>query len=285
MVRNILDVLRHPPGLGLDAGLRYHLSTYGIWGFALLTSPSLRAVAEVVERYLSLSYAFVRFQPRLRADGVQIVLDDSGIEPDVRQFLLERDFAAWANAMREMQAGALILRDVSFRFARPAYAARFTELCGLEPRFGAAENRVTLDPSLMDQPLPQADPVMARMCLEQCRHLLGRRQSRGGYAGRVRDRLFQSAGGMPGLEAVAEELHLSARSLRRHLETEGTTFRALCDEVLETLAEELLTTASMKIDEVAARLGYAESASFIHAFKRWKGVSPNAFREQHRSRT
>jgi AraC-like DNA-binding protein len=31
------------------------------------------------------------------------------------------------------------------------------------------------------------------------------------------------------------------------------------------------------IEDVAARLGYAEASSFIHAFKRWKGVTPAAF--------
>lgn len=282
LVRNLLAQLGHLPGLGLDAGLRYHLSTYGIWGFALLTSPTLRAVTEVVERYLPLSYAFVQFRFELGADESRIVLDDGALDADVRQFLLERDFAAWANAMREILPGGLSLRAVRFRFARPDYASRLAELCGLDPVFGASENVVLLDPALFDQPLPQGDPVMARMCLEQCRHLLGRRQARAGWAGRVRDRLFHSAGGLPGLDAVAEDLHLSSRSLRRHLEAEGSSFRALCDEVLETLAEELLTTANMKLEEVASRLGYAEPASFIHAFKRWKGVSPNAFREQHR---
>ena len=283
LVRNILADLGDPAGLGLDAGARYHLSTYGIWGFALLTSPTLGAVAEVVERYLALSYAFVRFHFRQQQDALYVVLDDQAIPEDVRQFFLERDFAAWANAMREIHPGGIVPRGVSFRFERPVHAARFAPLCGVEPRFGAAENAVCLDPDVLQLPLPQGNPVMARLCLEQCRHLLGRRQSRGGFAGRVRDRLFQMAGGMPGLDAVAGELHLSPRSLRRHLEAEGTSYRALCDEVLETLAEELLTTANMKLEEVATRLGYAEPASFIHAFKRWKGVSPNAFREQQRA--
>lgn len=282
LVRNILADLDYPAGLGLDAGERYHLSTYGIWGFALLTSPTLRAVAEVVERYLALSYAFVRFYFRQEADALYIVLDDSAIPQDVRPFFLERDFAAWANALREMHSGALALRGMSLRCERPAYADRFAALCGVEPQFGAPENAARLDPTAFDQPLPQGNPMMARLCLDQCRHLLDRRQSRDGYAGRVRERLFQMAGSLPGLDAVADALHLSSRSLRRHLEAEGTSYRALCDEVLETLAEELLTTANMKLEEVAQRLGYAEPASFIHAFKRWKGVSPNTFREQHR---
>ena len=38
----------------------------------------------------------------------------------------------------------------------------------------------------------------------------------------------------------------------------------------------------MTVDEVAERLGYAETSSFAHAFKRWKGISPGAYRRHPR---
>jgi AraC-like DNA-binding protein len=33
------------------------------------------------------------------------------------------------------------------------------------------------------------------------------------------------------------------------------------------------------VDEVARQLGYAEAASFIHAFRRWTGQTPAAWRK------
>lgn len=283
LIRNMLAALGHPPGLGLDAGLRYHLSTYGIWGFALLASPTLRAVLDTVDRFLDLSYAFVRFRTTISREVVRTVLDDSGVPEDMRQFFVEREFAAWSNATQELRPGGVPVLKVRFRFARPPYAARFRQLCGIEPEFGAADNAIWLDPAMLDLPLPQGNPDLARMCLQQCRQLLDKRKLRTGVAGQVRDQLFHMAGTMPTLETVAGKLNMSPRSLRRHLEAEHTSFRTLAEEVLEALAEELLTVAHMKLEEVAMRLGYAEPASFIHAFKRWKGVSPSAFREQHKA--
>lgn len=282
LARNLLRGLGPQPGLGLEAGLRYHLATYGIWGFALLSCKNFRAVAEVVERYLDLSYAFIRFRTRIEPGLLQILLDDSALPEDLRPFFLERDFAAWSNAMRELQPQGLPVLAVELRLPRPTDIARYVALCGVEPRFDAECNRIHLDPALLDAPLPQGNALIAQLCLEQCRQLLEKRKRRGGIAGRVRERLFQLAGQMPSLDSIAAELQLAPRSLRRHLEQEGTSFRALADEVLETLAEELLIVANMKLEEVAQRLGYAEPASFIHAFKRWKGVSPNAYREQQR---
>lgn len=280
VVRNIVRHIGHLPGVGLDAGLRYHLSAYGIWGFALLTSPSYRSAAEIAVRYLDLSYAFVHFRVEPRGRDLALVLDDSAIPADVRQFLLERDFAAWANAVHEISSGALPVAAAQFRFGRPPYANRFAELCGIEPRFGATQNEILHRAADLDAPLPQADSTMARLCYEQCRQLLDARQIRSGIAGRVRERLLESTSEMPDIKSVAASLNVAPRSLRRHLENEGTSFRELLDEVRETLAEEMLRTGRIKLSEIALRLGYAEPASFTHAFKRWKGVSPAQYRQQ-----
>jgi AraC-like DNA-binding protein len=80
------------------------------------------------------------------------------------------------------------------------------------------------------------------------------------------------------MQTVAQELHVDPRTLRRHLETEGTSFRGLVTEVRVTLALELLSNTGLTVDEVATRLGYSETASFSHAFKRWRGVPPSQCR-------
>ena len=53
-------------------------------------------------------------------------------------------------------------------------------------------------------------------------------------------------------------------------------------EVREALAEELLATG-MAVEQVAHRLGYAETASFTHAFTRWKRTSPRSWARERRA--
>ena len=52
------------------------------------------------------------------------------------------------------------------------------------------------------------------------------------------------------------------------------------EEIREGVAIELLETAGLSVESVAERLGYAETASFIHAFTRWTGMSPGKFRRR-----
>ncbi len=279
LVTNVVKHLAHIPDLGLEAGLRYHLSAYGIWGFAMVSSPTLRSGCEVAVRYLDLSYAFVNFVLQdFDSAEPRVVLDDRAIPAELRQFLVERDFAALVNAVQEMMPSGVRLRSIQFRYPRPAHAFRYVELCGIEPRFDAPVNAVFIDPSILNTPLPQANQVMARLCEDQCRRLLAKRQVRTGLAGKVRDRLLHAPNQMLDIDTIAGELCMGSRSLRRKLEDEGTSFRLLVDEVRVALADELLLTTNMKLHEVAARLGYSEPASFTHAYKRWKGISPTEFR-------
>ena len=279
LLGNIVRALPHITDLGLDAGLRYHLSAYGIWGFAMVSSSTFRSGCDVAVRYIDLSYAFVNFiLEDMDIANPRISLDDKAIPAELQQFLVERDFAAFVNAVHEMLPSGVQLRGLQFRFPRPKHAARYIELCGLAPQFDAPTNTIFLDPKMLNAALPQANQVMSRLCEEQCSRLLAKRQVRTGLAGKVRDRLLHSPYQMLDNKTVANELCMSSRSLRRKLEQEGTSFRLLADEVRQAMADELLLTTQMKLEEVAARLGYAEPASFIHAYKRWKRLSPTEFR-------
>lgn len=279
LVGNLVKHLGHIPALGLSAGLRYPLSAYGIWGFALLTSPNFRAVADWVSRFMDLSYAFVQFRFTDSADGLWVTLHDEHLPPAVRRFLLERDLAACCNILRELRPGGIPIRALTLRGDAPDYADQWTRITGITPQFNAARNAARFDPADADAPLPQANPQLARMALLQCQQLLTQRRQRSGLAAEVRNRLLQTPAQIPGIDTIAADLHRSARTLRRHLQDEGTAFSTLVDEVRQTLAEELLSTANLKLEDVAQRLGYAEPASLIHAFKRWTGQTPDAWRK------
>ncbi|WP_309233850.1 AraC family transcriptional regulator [Conexibacter sp. W3-3-2] len=130
--------------------------------------------------------------------------------------------------------------------------------------------------AVLARPMPQADPSIRRAVEAECERLLEARQRRSGAAARVRARLLEQPDAMPSMADLASELHLDVRTLRRHLAADGTTFRALRQEVCTVLAVELLETVGLGVGEVAARLGYSDATAFTHAFTRWKGKPPSA---------
>jgi len=277
IIENLLEALDRPAGLGLEAGVRYHLTTYGIWGFALVSSPTMRSAISTGLRYLDLTFAFCRIRAETGDEAVRLVLDAPDVPVPARWFVLERDSAAIQTIQREILGAPLPVREIRFAFPAPASVERYVEVFGIEPVFDADETVALVDPILLDRPLPQADAHATALAQAQCEDLLTRRQARTGFAGRVRTLLLARPADAPDEAEVAAALHLSERTLRHHLAREHTSFRRLREEVRARLAEELLVTGGLSVAEVARRLGYAEVSSFSQAFRRWKGVSPRAY--------
>ncbi|WP_410574000.1 AraC family transcriptional regulator [Amycolatopsis sp. cmx-4-61] len=265
----------------LELGRRYRVTTFGIFGFACISSPTLRDAMLFALRYFDLSFAFCIPHVVLTADRLTLELDDSRVPADVARFLVLRDLAAIFAVMRDLLPG-IAPDELTFRHetATPEdYRAAF----GIRPRFGADACRATLDPALLSRPLPQANDQTVALCAAQCEALVTRRRQRSGISQQVRERLVRLGGVDAGMDEIARQLTLSTRTLRRRLTEAGTSYRALVDEVRQTLAEELLDTGVLSVEDVAYRLGYAEASSFIHAFKRWTGMTPAAFARRFRS--
>lgn len=221
VVRNLLAALPHIPALGLAAGQRYHLTTYGIWGFALISSSTLREAVDVALRHLDLTYAFCEITAEEVGDELVLRLDASAVPADVRLFAVERDAAALRVVGSELTGATVPLTRVTTAYAAPPWAAAYAPVFGVEPVFDTGHNVAVIDGALADLPLPQADELTAASALAACRDLLERRRSRTGLAGRVRDQLLRDPAEMPSVTEVAAALHLSERSLRRHLTGEG----------------------------------------------------------------
>lgn len=278
VLRNILRAIGPDIAFGLIAGLRYHVTTHGMWGFAVMSSDSLRSAIEIALRYFDLSYSFNRVRFELEANEARLFYDDTDNPDDLRATLVERDIAALVTIGRDIVGRIVPIRSLQLRAKRPRYADAFESLLGVTARFGAAVNCVSWDPSVLETPQPLGDKLGQRICEEQCRALIEHRAARAGIAGSVRARILDRRSEFPSMKTVAAELGMTTRTLRNQLGREATSYRELVEEIRQTLAEELLSTTAATVDEIAERLGYADASSFITAFKRWNGVSPRTYR-------
>lgn len=90
--------------------------------------------------------------------------------------------------------------------------------------------------------------------------------------------MSQLSGGEVGLGALARSMHMSERTLRRRLSERGTSYQTLLEELRSTQARTLVGHGTEPVDRIAQRLGFADTSSFFHAFKRWTGQTPAQFR-------
>lgn len=80
---------------------------------------------------------------------------------------------------------------------------------------------------------------------------------------------------------VAEEIGIHRRTLSRWLKSDGTNFKQVLKEARLAAARHLLAETSLSLTEVSSSLGFSEPAAFTHAFRRWTGTTPSAWRKKH----
>ncbi len=203
-----------------------------------------------------------------------LVLGDSTIAQRAKpgvvrgRILTEFPFASLALRTREATDGAFVLRAVRFAHAgeaTPAYAALF----GAPVTFGAGRDELEFDPAQLDLRLASADPITAAVLEAKVVQLTSAPLDP--FLARVRVAIATDFTG--GLAAIAKQLAISARTLRRHLEQHGHSLRELTDDVRRVRADELLA-AGTPIKEVAFALGFSEPSAFSRAYKRWTGAAP-----------
>ncbi len=80
------------------------------------------------------------------------------------------------------------------------------------------------------------------------------------------------------MEAIADKMNRSVRTLRRNLMAENTHFKSIKAQYLRDKAIHLITETTAPIENIASMLGYTEASAFSRVFKQWTGSSPRDYR-------
>ena len=276
IIDRALELLPNKSGYGIRAGQALRVTTFGIWGLAILASPNLRRAFETMNRFSELSYTLSTAHLEERSDKARIVVKMDRLPPTLHAFMFERYYVTTVTFFREM------LPDFDFNrftlllpFQDDRYESELSRITGRRVVSGQEDFALETDRSLLDAPLPKADPLTHAHFVGQCQALLRAYRELPDYAQSVRDFILQNDNYAPKLEEVAKSMGLSSRSLRRRLQDEETSFSEIVLGTRMALAKELLSTAKLPVQLVASQLAYSEPASFTRAFTQWWGVSPS----------
>jgi AraC-like DNA-binding protein len=279
-----LAEMPHDPMIGLRLGSFYGLAGYGPLVMLLMTCATAYEALQVGIRYQRLTYLYgtLRLEPGERVSA--LVLDPMSMSHYAFRVRVDGEVSGTFKMFRDMQATMglnLQPERLDMPYPRPAEAAAYEAYFGCPVRFGEREARFWIRNEHLQLKLPTADPnahaMYRTMCDEQLR---SQEASDATLADRVLTHLGLFSGHFPSAEDVAKSFGMSERSLRRQLSEDGRCFRDLLAEARYAKARHLLKSSSLPIEDVAAQIGYAESAAFIHAFRRWAGQTPREFRER-----
>jgi AraC-like DNA-binding protein len=181
-------------------------------------------------------------------------------------------FACWAIDSR------ISLFEVGFPFERPAHGDVYPLLFPGPVSFGAARAHFSFDAKYLSLPQRRDDAALRAMLQRALLVTVLQYRRDRLLVRRVRSLLAARPAEMHDADALAHHLHLSTRTLHRHLRDEGASLQGLKDEVRRERAIELLCRTPSPVKQVALAVGFADEKSFARAFKEWTGRSPRDYR-------
>lgn len=283
VVRNLL---RHYPhsDAGLKVGQRIHLSSFGMYGYAMLCADTFRHACDIALRYhlLGTPVMAVHFEDRGdKAVWLFTSLDQlplESLEPELQRFLLELQFLVHIVGTRDTMGAACVAARARMTLSEPAHAEALAQAFGCPIEFNQPVNELHYAASWLERKPTLANPIVAAQISMSLAEQLGEFQWQAGFSRRVYEELTRTPGHFPEMEEIAATLCMTSRHLRRKLQEEGSSYKGLLVNVRHALAKDYLTSSTLSSEDIAAALGFSDAASFRHAFKRWVGMSPSDFR-------
>ena len=253
--------------------------SYGMLARASLSAPTLGVALKRWCRHHGLLTDDVGLTLTVTASTASITLEEREPLPrEVRElsiaFLLRNvhGLACWYVDSR------IPLHAARFPFPAPPHADAYPHMFPAPLEFDAAQAEIRFDAQYLKLPLRRDEKALSQMLQRALSITVLQYRRDRLLAPQVRQALAAHPERAHSAEALAELLHVSARTLHRQLKEEGASLQQLKDEVRLERAKDLLYRTDKPVKQVAAAVGFRNEKSFGRAFRAWTGVAPAQFR-------
>ena len=267
------------PWLGLDLGGGTPVSAHGALGYAAVTSRDLREALESIARYGAIRNDAMAWACIDTPHGMTMQATERTDLGRVRGFVIDTVLGAVLRivetAVGQVPAG---LR-VDLPIPTPPWRDQYQRFGLAEVRFEQPAFAFHVDARDLSLPCIGADAKAHAGACRECEEAMAE-VAGASMAQRVAGLLASvQAGGYPRMADVAARCGISPRTLIRRLHDDGATYQALLDAARKQRALWLLRHTSEPVEEIAARLGYADTSNFSRTVRRWFGATPRELRD------
>lgn len=271
------------PHLGLDIADQMQAGSLGILGYLLRNSPTVGVYCEMLERYQFILMTGMQFN--FRTSGRQLEVQWQIFRPPSESVRHDIEFslAAFLNVLREALGDSVVPHKVFLTHACREPQGRYARTFGSDVLFTQDQNCLFFSETLLGMPLSTGDSRLLAILSEHADAQLQKWRAKEDLVEQARFLITTSLETEDaGAEPLAKMLHMTTRTLNRHLRQHGTTYKKLREEVIVELAKQSLANTDASITVIGGKLGYTEASAFVRAFKRMAGTTPVAYRKKAR---
>lgn len=190
---------------------------------------------------------------------------------------LDAGMALFIQLCRITKSDDFCASEVHLQRLRPVDTEPYDAFFSCPVHYDSDENYLVFNSEVMNAPLPGANPELARVNDEVVIRYL-QAFDKQDIVGQIRASIIEYLpSGTITQDNIANQVHMSTRSMQRKLQEKGTSFKTLVETIRQELAETYLRDTSHSINEVTYLLGFTEPSNFSRSFKKWTGMSPADF--------
>lgn len=267
-------------GIGLEMGRHVQMSDFGIIAHAMMSSKTLRQAVGYWIQNSNLSGMLIDIRMLDEPEGWTVVFTETEPLGFIFNFCVEEIVVIGIKLAGLLSAQPVDVVRISLSFPAPLHAALYEETFGCPIQFNAPRSSVTIRSPNFDTLLPSKDEELNEILRRQCSRVMRQISGNSLVSSRLRSLLLSNSGPMPKLEDAAQRMGMSARTLRRHLQHEGTSYQTVVDNFRFDLAAEYLAGDDLAPKEIGFLLGFRDTNAFRRAFKSWSGQTIQDYRKK-----
>lgn len=270
------------PCLGARLAAVTQFESFNVTGYAMSHSPTLGLALARLVRYSRLLCEGIEFV--LAVEGAKVTLTYQTISPALALPPLS---VGWTFANLVLWAERSMgrpwqLQQIRLQQLPPAQDQPYCRIFRQVPVYRSGYNALCFDADWLEAPLVNADGGLCELLDRYADSLVAKLPPSQEFVLRLQHALAaELRGNEPKLEAIAQQLGYSPRTLQRKLQQTGVSFQSVMDTVRRELAFQYLQDAQLTLSEIAFLLGFSENTGFSRAFRRWTGITPGAYRKAH----
>ncbi|WP_226662311.1 AraC family transcriptional regulator [Microbulbifer aggregans] len=184
-------------------------------------------------------------------------------------------FACW------LTRSNLRISQVTLDYPAPEHQREYRAIfLGAPVAFSESHCEIRMRRDLLQKPIRQTQETLEVFLRNPLHNLLQGDHNLQSWIGKTRALLRQHMVEIPTLEEVAANLGVHSKQLRQHLHEEGIGYGELKEQLRRDVAMQHLANPDISVEQVAHLSGFAESSTFIRAFRKWTGFTPYAYRRK-----
>jgi len=257
----------------------------GLLGAAANRAPTLRAGLRLLESYSRLLSNNVTISMRSGLNELTFSFRFELSDETLLPHYIEGPLMVIKNYIELIDGQPLKGAEFRFAYPPPSYADRYYELFQNTVVFNAAQSEVVLRDLDFDAPNPFYVEELWELVQVQLANALQALQQENNdtYTQHVVSYLRSIEPPFPDISCVAEQMHISKRTLNRRLSLEGTSVKEIRANELHNWSLRHLEKTDLAVEKISVLLGYQDAANFRRAFRNKEKCTPAEYRQRIRT--